>query len=262
MKTLSWNINSLRLRLPQLAVLIADQQPDVLCLQETKVQDGDFPNSFFLEHGYHHLQFAGIKSYNGVAIASRLPISQPQRHDWCQRLDARHVSVTVDGIRLHNIYIPAGGDVPDAAINDKFAHKLQFYAELADWFAAQPKPLPPTLLVGDLNVAPLPDDVWNHKQLLTVVCHTPVEVAAYDKLQQASGLVDAVRHLTPPPTKLFSWWSYRAQDWQASNRGRRIDHAWLSPDLLPRLHSATILVQQRGSAQPSDHVPVVVQLAK
>jgi exodeoxyribonuclease-3 len=264
MRVLSWNINSLRLRLPLLAKLIRDQQPDVICLQETKVQDHDFPRDWFAEQGYPHLLAAGIKSYNGVAIASRWPLEQPMRHARCGREDARHVSAVVAGIQLHNLYVPAGGDIPDPVANPKFAHKLEFYAELAEFFASQNTDQK-LMLVGDLNVAPLPEDVWNHRQLLAVVCHTPVEVAAYTKLQQAVGGVDAVRQLTPAPAPLFSWWSYRAHDWAASNRGRRIDHAWLSPDLVPQLRRAEILREQRGQQPalppPSDHVPLLVELA-
>jgi exodeoxyribonuclease-3 len=112
--------------------------------------------------------------------------------------------------------------------------------------------------VGDLNVAPLETDVWSHKQLLDVVSHTPIEVKLLGGLQKSHAWVDAVRHFVPPEQKLFSWWSYRAQDWRASDRGRRLDHVWVTPDLVERLKGTAILKDARDWARASDHVPVVV----
>ena len=116
------------------------------------------------------------------------------------------------------------------------------------------------MLVGDLNVAPLETDVWNHKQLLKVVSHTPIEVAALDALQASHRWVDAVRHFVPPSERLYTWWSYRALDWSASDRGRRLDHIWVTPDLSPRLRGIEVMRAARGWPQPSDHVPVTVDL--
>jgi exodeoxyribonuclease III len=116
------------------------------------------------------------------------------------------------------------------------------------------------MLVGDLNVAPLETDVWSHKQLLKVVSHTPVEVAALAELQASQGWIDAARRFVPPSERLYTWWSYRALDWAASDRGRRLDHIWITPDLAPRLRRVEVLRAARGWPQPSDHVPVTVDL--
>jgi exodeoxyribonuclease-3 len=116
-------------------------------------------------------------------------------------------------------------------------------------------------MVGDLNIAPLEHDVWSHKQLLKIVSHTPTEVEKLNAVQAAGGWIDGVRHFTPENEKLYSWWSYRAADWQKNDKGRRLDHIWVSPALKPRLKAAKILRESRGWTQPSDHVPVIVDLA-
>jgi exodeoxyribonuclease III len=258
----TWNVNSLRLRLDNVERIVATLAPDVLCLQETKVQDEHFPHERLRELGYRHILAHGMKSYNGVAIVSRLPFKATTRQDWCGRQDCRHAVVRLPGgIELHNFYVPAGGDLPDPEANDKFAHKLQFLDEMTDWFAGAGRPADKMILVGDLNIAPLESDVWSHAQLLDVVSHTPVEVARLETLQRSLGWVDAVRRFIPPSERLFSWWSYRARDWDASDRGRRLDHVWVSPALAPRLSGAQVLRGARGWAQPSDHVPVIVDLA-
>jgi exodeoxyribonuclease-3 len=203
-----------------------------------------------------------MKSYNGVAIISRLPLSRPATMNWCERDDRRHaMAVLPGGIELHNIYIPAGGDVADPAVNDKFAHKLRFIDELTSWLGSTAKRNGKAILVGDLNIAPLETDVWSHTELLDVVSHTPVEVERFKKLQASRRWVDAVRHFIPPTEQLYSWWSYRARDWDSSDRGRRLDHVWVTPALAPALHSAQVLRAVRGWAAPSDHVPVIVDLA-
>jgi exodeoxyribonuclease-3 len=201
-----------------------------------------------------------MKGYNGVAVVSRLPLGETGTRGWCGKQDCRHGTVLLPGgVELHNLYIPAGGDVPDPALNEKFAHKLQFLDELTAWFGAERNAARPMILVGDLNVAPLETDVWSHKQLLDVVSHTPIEVEKLGRLQASSSFVDAVRHFVAPEQKLFSWWSYRAADWETSDRGRRLDHIWVTPPLVPSLGAARILKHARGWLKPSDHVPVVVR---
>jgi exodeoxyribonuclease-3 len=259
----TWNINSLRLRAPLLRHLIDALDPDLLCLQETKVPDELFPDDVPAALGYQHVARKGMKGYNGVAILSRLPLSVHwDAPDWCDKGDCRHLAATVETasgpVELHNFYVPAGGDVPDPAENPKFAHKLAFVAEATHWFAAR-RHMARCVLVGDLNIAPLEQDVWSHKQLLTVVSHTPVETEGLLAWQR-TGFVDAVRHFVPDDQKLYTWWSYRNRDWRASDRGRRLDHVWVTPDLVPALQSHTVLKDARDWPQGSDHVPVAVAL--
>jgi exodeoxyribonuclease III len=257
----TWNINSVRLRLDNIRRFVAEWAPDVLCLQETKTPDKLFPREALEPLGYRHMLVHGMKGYNGVAILSRLPFRSPGTRSWCAREDCRHAVVELaDGIELHNLYIPAGGDVPDPAVNRKFAHKLQFLDEVTAWFAAERAAARPLVLVGDLNIAPLESDVWSHKQLLDVVSHTPVEVERLGRLQRAAGFVDAVRHFVPPPERLYSWWSYRARDWAASDRGRRLDHIWVTPALAGGLVETRVLREARGWDKASDHVPVLLTL--
>jgi exodeoxyribonuclease-3 len=261
MRIVTWNINSLRLRLPLLERLIAALDPDVICLQETKVPDELFPDAAPAALGYPHVARRGMKSYNGVAILSRLPLTQVEAPDWCSRGDCRHLCVTIAApggpVELHDFYVPAGGDIPDRAQNEKFGHKLDFIAEATAWFATHGV-RPRSVLVGDLNIAPLEHDVWSHKQLLDVVSHTKMEVAALNAWQ-ATGFHDAIRHFVPADRKLYTWWSYRNRDWAASDRGRRLDHIWVSPDLVPGLSRYAILREARDWQQTSDHVPVMLE---
>ena len=262
MRLVSWNINSVRLRLDNVRRLLAEWQPDILCLQETKTPDELFPREAFAALGYPHMLVHGMKGYNGVAILSRLPLSAPATRSWCAREDCRHAVVELpQGIELHNIYVPAGGDLPDPAANPKFAHKLAFLDEVTAWFAGRRAIDRPAIAVGDLNIAPLETDVWSHKQLLSVVSHTPVEVERLARLQEAGGFLDAVRHFVPPRERLYTWWSYRARDWAASDRGRRLDHIWVTPPLLGALGAARVYRDSRGWEKASDHVPVMLELA-
>jgi exodeoxyribonuclease-3 len=256
----TWNINSVRLRLDLAKRVLTEGQPDVLCLQETKTPDENFPKEAFEALGYKYQLVHGMKGYNGVAVLSRLPIEERTTRDWCQRQDCRHGIVKLPGgIELHNLYIPAGGDVPDPEANPKFAHKLQFVDEITAWFGEH-KNGSEKILVGDLNIAPLETDVWSHKQLLDVVSHTPPETTRLNKLLAEGGFVDAVRHFVPAEQKLFTWWSYRNRDWAASNRGRRLDHVWVTPGLVPQLATAEVMRDARYWEKCSDHVPVVVRL--
>ncbi len=233
--------------------------PDIVCLQETKVPDEAFPADDLTAMGFTHQLFRGMKSYNGVAILSRVPIKAGERRDWCGRQDCRHlVALLPDGTELHNFYVPAGGDIPDPVKNDKFAHKLDFISEMTDWFGA--KEGASRILVGDLNVAPLETDVWSHKQLLKMISHTPAEVDGLNRLMEAHGWIDAVREIIPPAEQLYSWWSYRNQTWPGSNRGRRLDHVWITPPLKDHLKEARVMAEARGWERPSDHAPVLVEI--
>ncbi|MBC6442580.1 MAG: exodeoxyribonuclease III [Rhodobacteraceae bacterium] len=254
----TWNINSVRLRAPLLCRLLRQEAPDVLCLQECKAPVDSIPTARFAALGYKYMVARGQKGYNGVAIMSRLPIKDAGHRDFCTRQEARHVAALLpNGLKIHNFYVPAGGDVPDRERNEKFAHKLDFLAEMRDWFRAEPPRM--SVLAGDLNIAPREDDVWNHKKLLNVVSHTPIEVARLAAVQAAGPWVDLTRqHI--PDGRLYSWWSYRARDWAAADKGRRLDHIWATPDIAATTRCSTILRTARGWDRPSDHAPVFATL--
>jgi exodeoxyribonuclease-3 len=242
--------------------LLEEQAPDVLCLQETKVMNELFPAEPLARLGYTHQAINGQKGYHGVAILSRLPFSRTHADAYCGKDDTRHISaIFQNGVELHNFYVPAGGDIPDPGLNPKFAHKLDFLREMARRFEdRRDRSTAPVVLVGDLNVAPLENDVWSHKQLLDVVSHTPVETGLLGEVQNAFDWIDVTRSFVPPAEKIYSWWSYRAQDWEASDRGRRLDHIWTSQALKGQVATHAILKPIRGWTQPSDHVPVVATL--
>lgn len=263
----TWNINSVRLRLDQVGRALAAIGSDILCLQETKCPEDRLPLAELRAFGYPHVVHAGQKGYNGVAILSKLPFASTHGLEFCGRRDARHIGVALGpeagaaaGLRVENFYVPAGGDIPDPAVNEKFAHKLAFLEELRAWGQGGRQTAAPAILVGDLNVAPLENDVWSHKQLLDVVSHTPVETELLESLREEGGWVDAVRRLRPEPEPVYSWWSYRSPDWAAADKGRRLDHVWLSPDLAGGLRAAEVFRDARGWERPSDHVPVTVRL--
>jgi len=262
MRVITWNINSVRLRLDLLLHLVERFAPDVVCLQETKVPDEAFPTEPLARTGLSHLHVSGMKSYNGVAVLSRFPFADTHVFDWCGKSDCRHIAVRyADGLTVHNIYVPSGGDVPDADSNPKFAHKLQFVREHAAWWPTRHTMDDPLVLVGDLNIAPYENDVWSHKQMLEVVSHTPVEVEALESWRRSLNWQDIARSFVPPEEKLYSWWSYRARDWQASDRGRRLDHIWVTPCLGSSVRHFEIVREARGwQPKPSDHVPVIADL--
>ncbi len=261
----SWNINSARLRAGQIARFIDEQRPDVLCLQEIKCREAEFPAQVLAEAGLPHLRISGQKGWHGVAIASRLPLEDGPALAICREGHARCVSAIADGIAIHNFYVPAGGDVPDRATNAKFDHKLDFLERLTAVMRQQ-DPRSPLVIAGDLNVAPGENDVWNHRFMSRVVSHTPVEVAALNDLKASLGFTDLAREAQPEPEKLFSWWSYRAVDFRSSNRGLRLDHIWVSPGLLQAAaaagpFSARVHDDVRSWERPSDHAPVSADLA-
>lgn len=262
MKIVSWNINSVRLRAPIVLKLAELWQPDIICLQETKCPDELFPEETFIDAGFTHIHKHGMKGYNGVAILSRHPFDAVNVHHRVGQEDCRHIAVSVKGFDLHNLYIPAGGDVPDREENPKFGHKLDFVDEMADWFKDTYKAQkdPAVIAVGDFNIAPYEHDVWSHKQLLKVVSHTPPELERIEKMRKNFDWVDTAREFVPMDEKTYTWWSYRNRDWKKSNRGRRLDHIWATPVLKPKLKSYNVLPEARDWEKPSDHVPIMVEI--
>jgi len=260
MRIATWNINSVRLRLDNLLKLTAEEQPDIICLQETKVRDEDFPELIIKTFGYDYIVYNGEKSYNGVAILSRIPFT-PLETLRLVKHDSRHLSVGFEnGLELHNFYIPAGGDEPDVNINPKFAHKLDYCDQVKDWFSNNRKKSDKIMLVGDLNIAPLENDVWSHKQLINEVSHTPIEIEKLMAIKDSLGFHDTIRKFVPETEKIYSWWSYRNRDWRKSNRGRRLDHIWTTVPMIDNIISYNILKDARDWELPSDHVPVMVNI--
>lgn len=258
-RLVSWNVNSLRSRFEHLERLITLEQPDVIAMQETKVEDHLFPSDWFKERGYSHLHFKGQKSYHGVAIVSRLPLEALDGNGFGGIEHARHVAARITPIDtvLHNFYVPAGGDIPDPTLNDKFAHKLAYLDDMTSWSRTLTT-ADRAILVGDLNIAPLEEDVWSHKALLKIVSHTPIEVERMKALQAAGQWRDIMRDFVPTPAKLYTWWSYRARDWLAADKGRRLDHVWTTAALDQAARAMRVLKDVRGWERPSDHAPVLV----
>ena len=264
MKIVTWNINSVRLRAPNVATFVEAENPDVICLQEIKCQNGEFPEKAFKEMGLKHLVVNGQGGgHHGVAIASRLPLEEVSPPDLCREGHARICAAKVGDIEVHNIYLPAGGDEPNAKKNEKFAHKLDFLERLGkEYGGKRRRDRKHRILVGDLNVAPHENDVWSHKQLLKIVSHTPQETERLEDSREAAGFTDIARVAVDYDQKLYSWWSYRAKDWAASNRGRRLDHIWADRGAIKRVNidSYRIHLAWRGGWKPSDHAPVSIEL--
>ncbi|MGI9389571.1 MAG: exodeoxyribonuclease III [Boseongicola sp.] len=250
----TWNINSVRLREPIVLKLLKEEAPDILCLQECKSPVEKIPTEGFAALGYTHMVARGQKGYNGVAILSKIAIEDAGDVDYAALGHARHVAGRLEnGVTIHNFYVPAGGDVPDREANEKFGQKLDYLTEMRDAFHND-KP-GQSILVGDLNIAPREDDVWDHKKLLKVVSHTPIEVEHLAETQDAGGWVDITRN-DIPDGPLFSWWSYRSPDWEAADKGRRLDHIWATSDIANTGHSSRVLRAARGWEKPSDHAPI------
>jgi len=244
MKIATWTINSVRLRLGLVKNLLINENLDILCLQETKVENGLFPLDEFKKIGYAHTYFSGEKSYNGVCIISKTPIKLKENANIVNN-DKRHISAELniagEKIDLHNFYIPAGGDIPDVNQNPKFKHKLDFNDDAKIYLNKNYSKKDNIIILGDFNIAPLEHDVWSHKQLLDVVSHTPIEVEKLNALKESLDFCDVARHFVNEKEKLYSWWSYRNKDWKKSNRGRRLDHIWVSQSLKPSLQNFKIL---------------------
>lgn len=254
MKIAAWNVNSLKVRLPQLLDWLAAQKPDVLCLQETKLEDQHFPRQEIEAAGYQ-VVFAGQKTYNGVALLARetpvdVVVGNPLFPDPQKRL----ITATVRGIRVVCAYIPNG----QAVGSDKYAYKLGWLAALAPWLSAQLAANPQLVLAGDFNIAPEDRDVHNPTAWAGQILCSEAERSAFQGLL-GLGLKDSFR-LFEQPEKTFSWWDYRMLGFQ-KNRGMRIDHILLSEPLAQRCTAATIDRAMRKRERPSDHAPVMAEMA-
>ncbi|MET0371602.1 MAG: exodeoxyribonuclease III [Sphingobium sp.] len=256
----SWNINSVRARIEIVERFLIEERPDILCLQETKVVNETFPADMFRRLGYGYQMLNGQRMHHGVAIIARVPVYEDDRLDWQANGEARHIGARLDnGVRIENVYVPAGGDIPDRAENPKFGQKIDFIERMIEWSSALEDK--PTILTGDFNIAPLESDVWSHKQLLNVVSHTPLECELLGRLQASNDWVDIGRKFFPAPQRLYTWWSYRAKDWAESDRGRRLDHMWTTADIADKAVSHRTVEPARSWTRPSDHVPIITEFA-
>jgi exodeoxyribonuclease-3 len=234
-------------------------QPDIVCLQETKVTDELFPTEAIKQIGYDHIAFAGEKSYNGVAILSKYQIDHVISCEFYNK-DKRHLAVSIGDTEIHNFYVPAGGDIASAELNPKFKHKLEYVRLMENWLVTNRNKRDKLILVGDLNIAPHANDVWSSIRLKDVVSHTDIERQLLLSLQNSLDFTDSGRHFVDLEEKLYSWWSYRNKDWKKSDRGRRLDHIWVSTTLQNHLKNYTTLKIARDWNKPSDHVPVILEL--
>lgn len=263
LKVISWNVNSVRRRLDQLVQMINRWDPDIICLQELKADTDALPTEAFSDAGFPHQAVAAQPGYNGVAILSRIPLKEVETFAWADKEDARHVFARLDDgsdIGIHCIYVPAGGDVPDRTTNPKFDFKLRYLDALADHFAAAYGFRDPMILAGDLNVAPLPSDVWDHAKLRKVITHTEIEIAALERVKRSLNWIDTQREISGEEDPVFTWWSYRAADWESVNKGRRLDHIWVTPGLKDVIAEVDVLTAVRHWSPPSDHAPVLLRL--
>lgn len=260
LKISTWNVNSIRKRIKHTKRFLNKISPDILCLQETKVTDELFPHKPFNESGYKYIIASGQKSYNGVAIISRIPLKEIKPKKWKHTTNKRHLQAMLPcGIELHNFYLAAGGQEPNLSTNPKFKEKLNSYKELTNFFKTKHLGKK-RILVGDLNIAPKKEDVWSHEKLKNVVSHTPIEIKYYNKLFNSIDWVDAVRETKGTGCKLYTWWSYRSINWKKENKGRRLDHIWVSKKLKNKIINIEISKNTRSWKEPSDHVPITIEL--
>jgi exodeoxyribonuclease-3 len=252
-KLSTWNVNSLKVRLPHLLDWLGHEQPDIVCLQETKTEDADFPAQELSRLGYQPL-FAGQKAYNGVAILARAPASDavaaiPGFADEQKRV----LAATVDGVRVICAYVPNGESVD----SEKYRYKLSWLAALREWLIQELNVHPRLALLGDYNIAPEQRDVHDPRLWEGKVLFSEPERAAFRGLL-GLGLKDSFR-LFEQPDRSFSWWDYRMNAFKR-NLGLRIDHILLSGELAGRARASRIDKRLRALERPSDHAPVVTEL--
>lgn len=263
MKVATWNVNSVRSRQEQVVDWLRETQVDVLCLQETKVVDESFPRSPFEALGYH-LYIWGQKSYNGVAILSKQPASEvsvgftpilsaEQVGDFDEQ--KRVITAVIEGIRIVNLYVPNGASVG----SEKYHYKLRWLTVLRDYLQALLQKQPDALCVcGDINIAPEDRDIYDPTNKEKHIMFSPAERKALQEVLSV-GLADAFRKFTAESGH-FSWWDYRTHSFRG-NRGWRIDHLYLTPNLYKRATQCTIDRAPRQLVKPSDHAPVIVEFS-
>ena len=263
MRIASWNVNSVRTRLDQVLAWLEAQQPDVLCLQETKVADELFPSTAFEQLGYQ-CAISGQKAYNGVALISRRPMDDvqidftglltddPQATELSDQ--KRVISALIDGIRVLNLYVPNGSSLS----SDKYTYKLAWLACLRRYLAAQHDAGDPLCMVGDFNIGPEARDLHDPDRLSGGIMASDAERQALN--DALAGRLTDVFRVFEPASGHWSWWDYRSGAWDR-DQGWRIDHIYLSEDLLQCATGCIIDKNPRGNIQPSDHAPVVVNLA-
>jgi exodeoxyribonuclease III len=253
MKIATWNVNSINARLEHLLRWLSEAEPDVVCLQETKCVDENFPYEAIHDAGYFSA-FYGQKSYNGVAILSRFEMQDVQKNfpDDDDESPKRLIAATIEGARIVNTYIPNGTEL----WSDKFTFKLDWLQRLRRFFDDTCDKSGDVLLCGDFNVAPDPLDVWNPPLWEGKIHFSKPERAAIHHVKQW-GFVDVFRQINGD-VKEYSWWDYREAGFQ-KNRGLRIDHIWTSPSLAEKCTASWIDKTPRGWERPSDHTPVVAQ---
>ncbi len=251
LSVVTWNVNSLRARMEHVTRWLGDHRPEVVCLQETKVADEQFPAEPLEELGYQ-VVYSGQKSYNGVAIASLAPIEDVLAgfHGDGREEQKRLIAGTIRGVRVVNAYVPQGSAVD----SPKFAHKLEFLAELAEYFAARHDPQEQLVWVGDINVAPAPEDVFDPEEMDGQVCYHPAEREALERIR-AWGFQDQFRKFEQG-AGFYSWWDYRAAAFRR-NRGLRIDLIWATEPLSGRSTACWMDREERTRERASDHIPVM-----
>lgn len=256
MKIATWNINGINSRLQQLIDWCAANQPDVVCLQETKCVDAKFPHQRLHAAGFDHVEFYGEKAYNGVAIISKLPLTEVQKNFPRDASDAprRLIAASVDGFRVVNVYVPHGTQFG----SDKFAFKLDWIARLKNYFDENHNLDDQVLLCGDLNVAPHELDVWKPSLWKDKMHFSKPERDAIRDLKKW-GFVDVFRQINDDE-QAFSWWDHFHHSFE-KDRGLRIDHIWASPPLAKVCTDCWIDKETRALEKPSDHAPVVAEFA-
>ena len=263
MRIATWNVNSVRTRLDQLLAWLEEEGPDVVALQETKVADDLFPRQAFEALGYA-TAISGQKAYNGVAILSRPPLEDVQvgfepllpgdAAATALAEQKRVISARIEGLRVLDLYVPNGSSLS----SDKYAYKLQWLACLERYLAVQAQQGEPLLMLGDFNIAPEDRDIHDPARLSGGIMASDAERLALNRVL-GDRLADAFR-LFEPEAGHWSWWDYRSAGWE-TGRGWRIDHIYLDPELRELALGCAIHSRLRGNAQPSDHAPVVVNLA-